>query len=103
MEPGAVSEGRLALLLPSLLPAGHQSLPLPGTPPVAAPRGAQGGLGTSSPAGECPLWGDADRPFTLETCPQGMELSTRSVGMSRNCQSGQGCEWVQLARLVCGF
>lgn len=71
--------------------------------PVAAPPGARGGLGTSSPAGECPLWGDADRPFTLETCPQGMELSTRSVGMSRNCQSGQGCEWVQLARLVCGF
>lgn len=33
MEPGAVSEGRLALLLPSLVPAGHQSLPLLGTPP----------------------------------------------------------------------
>lgn len=85
-------------VLPRLCPhwcqADHQSLPLPRTPPAAAPRGARGGPGTSSPTGECPLWGDADQPFTLQTCPQGMELSTRRVGMSRNFARGKdvnGC------------
>lgn len=73
-------------ILPRLCPhryqAGHQSLH--GTPPMAALHGARGGLGTSLLAGECPLWGDADQPFTLQTCPQGMEPSTRRVCRERD-------------------
>lgn len=89
-----MSEGRLApasALTGARLIISHFRCP---ELPAAAPRGLRGGPGTSSPTGECPLWGDADQPFTLQTCPQGMELSTRRVGMSRNFARGKdvnGC------------
>ena len=75
-------------ILPHLCPhrcqAGHQSLPLPGTPPAAAPHGARGGPGTSLPSGECPCGVMLTSLSPFKPVPRGMEPSTQRVCRERD-------------------